>query len=461
MILRKHLPLKAKYFAILGLISLPTISLAHVQAEHAKQHHKPVVSHTHPKVGGVGSFNYSFDDTGYNKVSNSKKYGDWRFHTFQLELTGDVKGLDYKVDYAWFRSRLLNMISVNDPSTYNHFLETYVSHKFSNDVVGQIGNTKVPFGNMDTFSFWHNIPFYAGLGENYQTGLKMIYSESPWNVQVQLGKNSLVNPNNASSYTPKLTTGYYNASSSLVSNSSATNSASTNYAQNNEDSLQLVARVTHVHHFNDHDKVEVGLSGRTGQIYNKISNARGKQFAGAVHVNGYFDRWIVQLQYTPYRYSPEYRGGTDSAVTGADIINDTIQLGKDGVLYAIPDKANIFAAGLGYKVPVSWGKVDEVTIYDDYSMLSGKNTKKNTRLNIVGFKFNAGPLFITAEAISGKNMVGIGQDTLPNLVPNVYNIGGNGRSVYSTVAGVLTETAVNDNVDHWKTKFNINIAIKF
>ena len=55
-----------------------------------------------------------------------------------------------------------------------------------------------------------SIPFYAGLGENYQTGLKMIYSESPWNVQVQLGKNSLVNPNNASSYTPKLTTGYYN-----------------------------------------------------------------------------------------------------------------------------------------------------------------------------------------------------------------------------------------------------------
>ena len=458
MILKKHLPLKAKYFAILGLMTLPTISLAHVQAEHVKQHHKASVSH--PKIHGVGSFNYSFDDTGITKVRDARKYGDWRFHTFQLELSGDIKGLDYKVDYAWFRGRLINMVSTNDPATYNHFLETYVAHKFNNDVTGQIGNTKVPFGNMDTFSFWHNIPFYAGLGENYQAGLKMIYSECPWNVQIQLGKNSLVNANNAASYTPKLSTGFYNVGDPSANINTSTNSTSPWYAQNNEDSLQLVARVVRTHHFNDHNKVEVGLSGRAGSIYNRLSTVRGKQWAGAFHINGYFDRWIVQFQYTPYRYSPEYRNMVDSGM-GSTIVKNTVQLGKDGVLYTIPDKANVFSAGLGYNIPVSWNKIEEVTVYDDYSMLSGKNTKKHTKLNILGFKFNAGPLFVTAEAITGKNMVGVGQDTLPNGVPNVYNIGGSGYNSYGITGNNFTNSVYNDNTDHWKTKFNINIAIKF
>jgi len=458
MILKKHLPLKAKYFAILGLITLPTISLANVQAEHAKQHHK---SMSHPKIHGLGALNYSFDDTGINKVHDARQYGDWRFNEFKIGLSGEVKELNYNIEYAWFKGMLVKMVSTNSSGTYGEFREAYVSHKFSNDVIGKVGNTRVPFGNEDSFSFWHNLPFYAGMGENYQTGLKMIYVDSPWNVQVQLAKNSLVSPNNAETYYPKLTTGYYNVSNPIINSNSSINFPSGWYAQNNEDGVQLAARVVHTHHFNEHNKVEVGLSGRMGQIYNGISTARGSQWAGALHANAYLDRWIVQVQYLPYGFSPKYKGGVDTG-TGAPVVLDTIQLGKDGVLYTIPKKANIFAAGLGYKIPVSWGKIEEVTVYDDYSILSGKTTKNNTKLNIVGFKFNAGPLFITAEAITGKNMVGIGQDSLPNGVPAIYNIGGNGYVNYgNTTLSNFVGSNYDDNTSHWKTKFNINIAAKF
>lgn len=472
MILKKHLPLGAKYFAILGLVALPIIGVAHAHQHQAKavkaekvEKSTPIHHHTtltsHPKLGGVASFNYSFDDTGVNKVRDARKYGDWRFQSFRLNVGGEVSAVDYFVEYGWFRNRLINVISANDPATYGHFTEAYAAHKFSNGVIGQIGNTKVPFGNSHELTYWRNIPFYAGFAENYQTGLKMVYCNCPWNIQVQLGKNSLVNANNAASYFPKVTTGVYNQFTSGATTTTY-NTSSNNYSQNNEDGLQLAARVMHTHHFKDNHKVEVGLSGKVGSLYNTISTSRATQWAGALHVNAYFDKFFVQLQYLPYRYATNYSDQVDNGLD-APYIKDTIQLGKDGVLYTIPTKANIFAAGLGYNIPVSWGHVKEVTVYDDYSILSGKLTQKNTKLNVFGFKFNAGPLFVTAEAITGKNMVGVGQDLLPNKFPNVYNMGDSGTSAYGTGTGNNStfSTYTSDNTDHWKTKFNINIAIKF
>ncbi len=454
MILKKHIPLKAKYLAILGLVTLPAISIAHPKAEPVKQH----VTVSQPKVGGVASFNYYYDDTGGNHVSNARKYGDWRFYDFKLHLTGDISALNYHVEYAWFRGMLNNLVSTNDPSTYNQFLETHVGYKFSNGVVGQVGNTKVPFGNPETLGFWHNINFWAGFGDNYQTGLKMMYKDSPWDFEVQLGKNSLVNPNSAESYAPKLTTGIYVPESPENAVIGGMNVASTYYAKNNEDSLQLAARVVHTHHFHENTKVAVGLSGRIGNTYNTLSTKRENQWAAALHANGYVDRWLIQLQYLPYRYSPKYPGA-DYGV-GSNIVHNTMQLGKDGVLYTIPTKANIYAAGVGYKIPVSWGKIEEVTVFEEYSTLSGKDTKKNTKMNTIGFKINVGPLFLIAEAITAKNMVGIGQGLLPNGALNIFNIGGDGNASYVNNAGALA-TTYDDSTNHWKTKFNINIAAKF
>lgn len=432
MILKKHLLLnstnikQATYLAILGLATLPATSLANkLNQTAAPTKHYTDISVNAPKVGGKAAFNYTFDDTGANKVKHARKYGDWKFNKFLLNLTGEANELDYKVEHIWYNGNNTN---------YYHFLETYAGYKFKNNVVGQVGNTTVPFGIADNLSWWKNVAFYAGFADNYQTGIKMMYHECPWGFQLQLGKNSLVSGNNAFTATPKLTTG--NASSA----SSTGTSATSNLNQNNEDSMQLAARIVRMHFVNDHTKVEVGLSARVGNTYNTVSMHRGNHFAGAIHANAHLDRWQVQLQFLPYSYSPNNGTGVGSQ-------DNTMQLGKDGYLYTIPSKANIYTAGIAYKIPVHWGKIEDITVYDDYSTLSGKRTLRKTRMNIVGAKFVTGPLFVSADLITAKNMFGVGQYLDSNGNLNIFNIGSNNPRL--------------DGADHWRTKFNVNLGVQF
>lgn len=439
MILKKHLMLNSRnmnqtmYLAILGLATLPISSLANHHPHHSAPAHTaaattPAKHHNTigaPKIGGKAGFNYTFDDTGANSTKHARKYGDWKFNKFLLNLTGEAHGLDYKVEHLWYNG---------NNSNYYHFLETYVGHKFKNNVIGQIGNTMVPFGISDNFSWWKNIAFYSGFGDNYDTGIKMIYNECPWGFQLQLGKNNIVSGNNAFAATPKLTTGTPNSSSSTGTTSTP------NLNQNNEDSTQLVARVVRMHHINDHAKVEVGLSGKVGNTYNTVSMHRGTNVAGAIHVNAHVDRWQIQLQFLPYGYSPNNGTGVGAA-------DGAMQMGKDGYVYTIPSKANIYTAGIAYNIPVNWGKIENITVYDDYSQLSGKRTLRKTRMNIIGAKFETGPLYVIADVITAKNMFGIGQDLDANGNLNIFNIGSNNPGL--------------DGADHWRTKININFGVKF
>lgn len=424
MILKQHLLLNSinlkhtMYLAVLGLATLPAISLAN------KLNHSNI-SVNQPKIGGKAAFNYTFDDTGVNKAKHSKKYGDWKFNKFILHLTGEVNDLDYKIEHIW---------NNGNNSSYTHFLETYVGHKFKNNVVGQVGNTSVPFGILDNLSWWKNIAFYAGFGDNYQAGIKMLHHECPWDFQLQIGKNSLVSGNDAFSLTPKMTTGD-------ADNTAATRTKfSQNLNKNNEDSLQLAARIARTHVINDCTKIEIGLSAKLANTYNTISRHRGSHSAAAAHTNLHLDRWQVQLQFIPYRYSPKNGIGLGSE-------DNAMQLGKDGYLYTIPSKANIYTGGIAYKIPVHWGKIEDITVYNDYSTLSGKRTLKKTRMNIFGAKFVSGPLFVNADLITAQNMFGVGQDLDAAGNLNIFNLGSDNSGL--------------DGIHHWKTKFNINFGVQF
>ena len=68
-------------------------------------------------------------------------------------------------------------------------------------------------------------------------------------------------------------------------------------------------------------------------------------------------------------------------------------------------------------------------------------------MNIIGAKFETGPLYVIADVITAKNMFGIGQDLDANGNLNIFNIGSNNPGL--------------DGADHWRTKININFGVKF
>ena len=409
--------------AIIGLAVLPGTSVANksrlsAMSSQDEQHISKSFVSSAPKLSGKAAFNYVFDDTGTYKIRSKRKYGEWRFSHFSLRLNGAANDIHYKVEYAWYQPARLD----TGNTIYHTPLEMYLGHTFDNGVVGQVGNTMVPFGISNNLSWWKNIPFYAGFGDNYKPGFKLIYHRSPWSFQLQLGKDHLLYDGNNQTIAPKLSGDRYN----IVGNPNP----STDVAGDN---LQANARVTYLHHLNDNTKVELGLSGKVGNVYNDNTSRKSTLNAVAAHLNGCWNKLQAQLQFMPYNYS--WKNSI------ANLQSNTLQLSKDNRTYTIPTKANIDSFGLAYKLPVNWGKIEEITVYEDYSVLSGKRTAKRSKLNIIGAKFMTGPLFLSADVVSGKNMFGIGEQRNGN---DTNNIGAN-----------------NNNNNDWKTKFNVNFGAKF
>jgi hypothetical protein len=433
MILKKHLHLNSKnmrqamYLAVLGVATLPFGSFANnVNQKELSGINYGGMSMSSPKLSGHAAFNYSYDDTGVYKNLSHKTYGDWRFNQFQLNLDGTISDMPYKVEYLWYGANNFGQ----DLGTYHQLLETYIGcHMRNSTTTWQLGNTMVPFGLMDNLSWWKNMAFYTGLGDDYKVGIRFIHHSGPWDYQLQLAKGSWLSDNQTSSVTPKLTTG--------LSDGTAT----TNINQNNRDSVQVTGRVTRVHEMSGHKRIEGGLSLRLGSTYNIETTRRGGQLAGAVHVKACMNDWKFQAQYIPYSYSPNHGNGASSD-------GKTMQFAKDGVRYTIPSKANVFSVGLAYTMHVSWGKIHEVTVYDDYSQLSGKRTETSSKMNVVGAKMETGPLFAALDVISAKNMFGVGHNGTRHSV-NTYNIGSNNDTATGTASA------------KWKMKVNLNFGAKF
>ena len=347
---------------------------------------KPASDHT--DIVGAVRFNYFWKDFDEDLQT---RHGDAGLDLFRIGVEGRRDDFLVSAEYRFYPYM----------NTIHH---GWVGYDFGKSGQLQAGITQVPFGLLPyaAHNYWFGVPYYLGLADDYDAGVKYVVDKGPWNLQTAFFKNGeLGDASNLDRYSyDPVTTG----------------------PGRNQESNTVNARLTYTFGANSECSHELGISGQWGQLPNQDTGESGNHWAAAGHVDSHCGRWNTQLEVGRYRYNPRNPAG---------VASDTVTLGAFGGSYEVAAAGTFGVANIAYNVPVQWPKVDVLTCYSDFSVLIKDDSGfDNSYLHTIGCGIGTGPVFTYVDLIRGRNMVFFGDGSLAG--------GGDSRG--------------------WDTRFNVNVG---
>lgn len=326
------------------------------------------------KLGGAVRFQYS--NNSYSKA-NKRGGGSIDFDTFRLNADGKIGDVILSAEWRWY----------DYMTTLHH---AWVGYDFDPHNQLQVGLTRIPFGNQsfNSHSFFFSSNYYLGLEDNYAFGSAYLFDKNDWNAQIAFFKNAArgVGGNNEN----------YSFDLAAVDQGAGINDKSANAGTSNTGALRL----THTFHPTDELAIEAGGSGLYGSLYDADgSNGKiGNYGAYALHTDINYQRWNVQLQATHYDY--RFDNGQKTMVLGAYAAD-----------FTTPTDGHTYTANVAYHLPVRWGPITSLDIYNDYSLVSHKaNDAASTYMNVTGTGITAGGVYAYIDYINARNQPFIGGD---------------------------------------------------
>lgn len=337
-------------------------------------------------VGGALRYNFilnSWDD------DNANKGGEFAFDTFRLNVDGEAGGISLSAEYRFY----------TDAFGGSFLHHGYMGYAFNENTEIQLGVHQVPFGIQPYASnnFFFAMPYYVGLEDDYDTGIKLLHTWDDFDLALAFYKNMEVPGAGNSRY-------------------------SVDVVGDNEEVNRFNLRAAY--NWND---IEFGGSAQFGQVYNYETEEMGNHSAFAGHMNANFGQLNLKAEYVMYDYDPE------------DGIEDTpfVEMGSYGWPYQVASKADILVAGLSYSLPVNIGPISNLTFYNDYSMMMKDHEDyEDSAMNVVGCMVTAGNVYTYIDFAMGQNHPWLGGDW-----------------------GTSLSTGVEDA--DWEHRFNINFGYYF
>ena len=121
----------------------------------------------------------------------------------------------------------------------------------------------------------------------------------------------------------------------------------------------------------------------------------------------------MQLQASHYRYDPENPPG---------VPDNVIRLGGFATSYDVASEASVLVANVAYNVPLSSDFIDQLTCYNDYSVvLKDEDAFDDSHLNTTGCLVGVGPLYIYLDLIQARNMIFFGNGSLAGAGEDDWN----------------------------------------
>lgn len=348
------------------------------------------------KVGGAVRFNY-FVKSWEGQQSNRSKYGDMAFDLFRLNVTGELGGVILNAEYRFYSD------DFGGPMPHS----AWAGYNFNERNMVQVGLHQVPFGNQtyNSDNWFFTIPYYLGLEDDYDLGVKYIYSGTRLGLVAGFYKNSELPPSDFGRY-----------SYDFVGVYEETNQVNTKL-------MYYLAGDT-----------RIGFSAQAGQIFNNETQEFGFHHALAVHMRGDYNNVGVKLQAINLGADIPQISDNPGSETGP---NDIITMGAYGAPYNVAYGGQIYTASLSYQWPVNWGPVSRLVFYDNYSYYDKSNENySDTQMNVLGIMVTAGSVYTYIDYASGLNHPWLGSD----------------------YAGGLAEGSPNAT---WESRFNINIGYYF
>jgi hypothetical protein len=343
--------------------------------------------------GGALRLNYAWRDF---DESNKDRVGDFELELFRINVDGAVG--DVLLSAEWRR--------YNDFQAIHH---GWLGYDFSETLQGQVGIHQVPFGLLPyaSHSFWFGGTYYLGFEDDYDSGVKFIHRPNDdWTLHYAFYKNP--------EYANDSRFGRY--SFDLVTSGEQQNSEINQLNFRAERHLELSTDAT----------LDLGVSLEGGQIWNQTTRSKGERWAVAAHVNADVGPWNVQLQGLRYSFNPENPAG---------VSEDFVQTGAFDFPFLMAAEANVYSVNLARSLPVSFGPVDGMTCYNDFTLIDPRVADSAESIqNVTGCSVAAGGVFAYFDWIAGKNM---------------WFAGGDGIGLNGASAG------------RWRSRFNVNLGFYF
>ncbi|WP_340153863.1 hypothetical protein [uncultured Marivirga sp.] len=386
-------------------------------------------------VGGAVRFNtiYTIYEGKTSPLPTENRNGFF-WDTFRLEANGQTKNVGIDFEYRFY------------PGFNTHFVKkAFLFHDFSDQLQMQLGVTQVPFGKLEFSgnSWWFHLPYYFGLEDDYDTGLKFKWQKENWTYHLAY---------------------FLMAEPRGVSEPDYGSFASARYSYDvipsdgyngNKERNQVNARAEY-----EKGKFLIGLSGQFGEIFNSNIGKSFAHWATAFH-SQYAVNKVARINFQLTHY--DYPNSIDDAGNSVDYVN----MGAYGFdTYQVASSATTFSLGLSYEYKLEWGPISSLTFYDDYSYMYkygsieilGEEYKfVDSQQNILGFMVTAGNTYTFFDIASGIN-----QPWLSNAFGGNALSSGRGENVNGRV-GVTEEGAINAPLEKptINTRFNINIGYYF
>lgn len=362
------------------------------------------------EIGGALRFNFQYKDW-FRRDFELPRVGDFEFDTFRLNADGSYGDLLFSAEYRIYAG-------------YHMLHHGWVGYQFSDAFVLRAGVDKVPFGPLPyaSHNWFFQLPYYVGLEDDYDAGVSATYASGPWNAQAAFYKND------EGTYTGSSLASARYSYDVVPTTVDELGYAGLREARFNEEANQLNGRLAYDWSFAEEGSAELGLSGQWGQLYNALTDRFGAHWAASAHVDATYGRWNLIAEAIRYELHPENPPGVDSRF---------VVMGAYDAPYKVASRANLYLAGLAYTVPVRWGPIGSIQLYDDYTYMSKSEPGfESTRQNVLGGAVSAGPLYVYVDVASGRNHPWLGPD----------------------YGAALAEGGVDDE---WHTRFNVNIGYYF
>ena len=361
-------------------------------------------------VGGALRYNYVYRDY---RPADADELGQLLFDTFRINADAGYGPIQVGAEYRFY-------------SGY-HMLKTgWVGYQASDEVLLQAGVHQVPFG-ITTYasnSWFFQLPYYVGLEDDHDAGLKATYSSGPLTVAGAFYKQSDGPFTGSSLASARYSYDVVPSRAGALDYGSAPVAEARSNREVNQGNLKVAYTLE-----TDVVTAELGASGQFGGLYNDATEQMGSHWAAAGHANVTAGPFNAKLQLIRYEHDPENPAGQDS---------DFIVFGAYDFPYKVAANGTFYSAALNYSVPVpDGGLVSAVNVYNDFSYLDkDPDGYIDSIQNITGVSVGAGPVFTYFDLVLAKN--------------HPFSIVGD------DFAAALAEGS-----DEWYARFNVNLGVYF
>ncbi|MRT93548.1 hypothetical protein [Ancylomarina sp. 16SWW S1-10-2] len=354
-------------------------------------------------IGGALRFNYNYSSW---KDAQKKRGGDLGFDVFRLNAKAKYKGLKLNAEYRFY----------SDSYGGGMLKQGWIAYDFNENDELQFGLTQVPFGitKYNSNSWFFSLNYYVGLEDDHDMGLKYTHQGEKWDYSLAFFKN-------AEDF------GGTDASDSRYSYDVSSIKEGENMILRNKEVNQLNGDLSYKIN-NTNAKHRIGVSAQYGGLYNIDTEETGNHYALAAYYELKAGQFGVKAQIANYKYSPENPDGER---------DDVVAMTAYGAPYLVAAEASIYTLGLSYSIPLEWGPVSSVIIYNDFGYMDkAESSFEDSMMNVTGAMFTAGNIYTYIDMAAGKNQPWLG----------------------SQWTGALAEGTPDAD---WAMRFNINVGYYF